>query len=470
MRLFGMCCAALGAALVSVSSPVAMGAPGGDPLVGAAGLGDPYYPMDGNGGYDVGHYDVSIDYDPPTHRIIGKTRIEATATQALKSFNLDFTGPAIANVAVNGVAAEFNRNGDHELTITPARALLPGLPFTVSVEYSGAVAESRSGKGWTFLPSGGAVVAGQPHSARSWYPLNDTLLDKATFTLQATVPAEWDLVSIGHPTQNTVTGDRRAVRWETKEQVLGYLTMLAVDHFQYLEQRRPNGMPLLSAFSPGATDKREFEQRLPEVLDFLEKLYGPYPFETAGGVFHDADINTSLETQTRPVYASWADLNTVVHEITHQWWGDSVTMRHWSDICLNECFAEYTADYLWPERVEGADVDKNYREAIRARLGDDKFWSIPLNDPGVENIFTSAYSRGPLFLHALRKQLGDDVFFAAVREFATTKVHTATSIAEFRSFVQSKSRTDLGGFLDAWLNGTTPPAEKYLFPGSLSEG
>ncbi|MFF3228912.1 M1 family metallopeptidase [Nocardia suismassiliense] len=455
--------------LVSTSSAVALGDSSADILAGAPGRGDPYYPFDGNGGYDVRHYDVSIEYDPPTHRLTGQARLDATATQPLKSFNLDFSGPPIESVAVNGTPAEFDRNGEHELTVIPGQALLPHLPFTVTVDYAGPVSESRSEKGWTFLPSGGAVVAGQPHSARSWYPLNDSLLDKATFALRATVPAEWEAVSIGTRTQNTVTGDRRTVRWESRQPTLGYLTMVAIDHFDFLEQRRADGTPLLSAFAPGAAAKRDIEQRLPEVLDFLEGLYGRYPFETAGGVFLDADMKSSLETQTRPVYADWAELDTVVHEIAHQWWGDSVSIRNWSDICLNECFAEYSAAYLWPERTEGADVDQMYRDAVQKHRSEPEFWSIPLEDPGRENIFDAVYERGPLFVHALRRQVGDDIFFAAIREFTTTHAHNATSLAEFRAFLQSKSRTDLDGFFRAWLNTTAPPADEYLFPGSLRD-
>ncbi|MFC9440185.1 M1 family metallopeptidase [Nocardia sp. NPDC057030] len=465
MKLFGFCCATV--CLVLTSSAIAVAEPPIDPLSGAPGLGDPYFPMDGNGGYDVSHYEVSIDYDPPTRDLIGKAVIDATATQALKSFNLDFAGPQIAKVAVNGTGAGFDRNGAHELTITPAQALLPGVPFTVAVEYAGQISQSESDKGWTILPSGAAVVAGQPHSARAWYPLNDTLLDKATFTLQVTVPADWEAVSIGTRIHEAVSDNKRTVRWEARHPVLGYLTMVAIDHFQYLEQRRADGTPLLSAFAPGALDKRDFEQRLPEVLDFEEKLYGPYPFETAGGVFLDVDIDASLETQTRPVYASWAKLSTIVHEISHQWWGDSITIRHWSDICLNECFAEYTAAYLWPERKDGVDVDQKYRETIRAHHDDPAYWRIPLEDPGAANIFDSVYDRGPLFVHALRKQIGDDVFFAAVREFATSYPHSATSMGDFRSFIQAKSRADLDGFFHAWLNTTAPPADEYLYPGAL---
>lgn len=437
-----------------------------DPLVGAPGLGDPYYPLDGNGGYDVGHYEVTIDYDPPSHQLTGSTRIDATATQPLRMFNLDFDGPDVRAVSVNNLPAAFDRNGEHELTVTPLLPLLPGLPFTVTVDYAGPAANTEDG-GWTYAPSGGAFVAGEPHGATTWYPLNDTPLDKATFTLHTSVPAEWEVVSNGVRTQNSVVGAKRTVTWETHHPVLGYLTTVAIDHYSYLEQRRANGTPLISAFAPNAEHNREAEQRLPEILDFHEALYGPYPFDTAGGIYVDAELEFSLETQTRPVYAPWTTLRTVVHEIAHQWWGDSVSVRRWSDICLNECFASYTADYLWPERMEGKDVDADYRETIRKYRDRAEFWDIPLENPGAGNEFTAVYYRGPLFLHALRKQLGDDVFFTAIREFNAAHAYGNASMPEFRTFIQTKTGTNLTGFFDAWLNRTALPPAEYLFPGTL---
>ncbi|WP_029900388.1 M1 family metallopeptidase [Nocardia brasiliensis] len=465
MRFAGLVCAAVAAALVTVSVP-AVAQPPADPTVGAPGLGDPYYPLDGNGGYDARHYDVTIEYDPPSHQLTGSTRIDAVATQALRMFNLDFAGPDVRMVSVNNMPASFARNGEHELTVTPMLPLLPGFAFTVTVDYAGTAANTE-GDGWTYAPSGGAFAAGEPHSASTWYPLNDTPLDKATFALHATVPAEWEVVSNGLRTQDAVHGDRRTVSWAVNQPVVGYLTTVAIDKFSFLEQRRANGTPLISAFAPEAERNRETEQRLPEILDFIESLYGPYPFETSGGIYVDADIMFSLETQTRPIYAPWTDLPTVVHEIAHQWWGDSVSVRQWSDICLNECFASYTADYLWPEQKEGKDVDAEYRQTLQKYLDNSEFWQIPLANPGAGNEFTSVYYRGPLFLHALRRQLGDAVFFGAVREFNAKHAYGNASMPEFRKFVQSKSSTDLTGFFDAWLDQAAPPPDEYRYPGSL---
>ncbi|MFC3964400.1 M1 family metallopeptidase [Nocardia jiangsuensis] len=437
-----------------------------DPFAGAPGLGDPYYPLDGNGGYDAVHYEVELGYDPPSRALDGTTTIDATATQPLRAFHLDYTGPPVRMVTVNGLPAAFRSQDEQELVVTPLLPLLPGLPFRVMVDYGGPMPDTE-GEGWTYAPGGGAFAAGEPHSARTWYPLNDTPLDKATFTLRATVPAEWQVMGNGVRTRDEVIDGQRHVDWESRHPTIGYLTTVAIDRFEFLEQTASDGTPILSGFAPGALRHRELEQRLPEILDFSAELFGPYPFEAVGGIYLDTELPFSLETQTRPTYAEWVDLNTVVHEIAHQWWGDSVSIRSWADICLNECFASYTADYLWPERVDGTDVDAEYRDTVQRFRDEPRFWQIPLGNPGAGDEFTSVYYRGPLFLHALRRTVGDEVFFGALRDFPSAYAGGNASMADWRTFVQRRTQLPLDGFFDAWLGGETPPPDEYLFPGGL---
>ncbi|RDI67853.1 M1 family metallopeptidase [Nocardia pseudobrasiliensis] len=465
---------AVALSLLSVT-PATAGPEGAAPAPGAAfgftpgsdGLGDPYYPKDGNGGYDVQHYDVAIDYNPSSRALTGKTTITAQATQSLSAFDLDYAGPAVKSVSVNGQKAQFKKSGEHELVITPSVGVVMGTPLVVIVDYSGTMSDT-SGNGWTLSPSGGAFAAGEPHSATTWYPLNDTPLDKATFTLHATVPTGWDVASNGVRTSDTPGGsNKHTVTWEEKTPIIGYLTTVAIDKFTRLEQKRSNGTSLESFFAPGAAgQKQSLEKNLPKVLDFEEQLYGPYPLDSGGGIYVDTNLQFSLETQTRPIYAPWTDLNTLVHENAHQWWGDAMSVQQWKDVCLNECFASFTADIMYPERVQGANPDQIYRRAL-ATADQRGIWATPLYDPGVGKEFTTVYTRGPLFLHALRRSIGDNVFFPAVKEFVQSHRNGNASIPEFRKFIQSKTTNDLTGFFDAWLNGRKRPADQYLYPGPL---
>jgi hypothetical protein len=97
---------------------------------GAEGIGDAYFPLAGNGGYDVGDYDIDVTYDPASRELTGRATIAATATGTLTSFDLDYTGPAVSSMAVNGMPARWEQHENGELVVTPASTLPAGSTFT----------------------------------------------------------------------------------------------------------------------------------------------------------------------------------------------------------------------------------------------------------------------------------------------------------------------------------------------------
>ena len=126
--------------LASLAAVAALGLPNAAQArpctVGAAGAGDPYFPMAGNGGYDARHYDLDLSYDPATDVLDGHASIEARARQRLCSFNLDLAGLEVTSVSVDGRRASPTRTGD-ELTVAPKHPLDRGARFLVSVQYHG---------------------------------------------------------------------------------------------------------------------------------------------------------------------------------------------------------------------------------------------------------------------------------------------------------------------------------------------
>jgi hypothetical protein len=165
-----------------------------------SGLGDPYYPDDGNGGYDVVRYFVQLAYHPDDTSIVATTRVTATATQQLKVFNLDLTGLTVDKVTVDGVEAASQRVGEHELVITPATPIGQDERFVTAVSYHGSPGGEGGDivSGWFDATTpGGGFIAGEPHSCSFWYPCNDHPTDKAKFAVTATVPRPFSVVSIG---------------------------------------------------------------------------------------------------------------------------------------------------------------------------------------------------------------------------------------------------------------------------------
>ncbi|MDQ2955861.1 MAG: M1 family metallopeptidase [Actinomycetota bacterium] len=458
------------AGTAGVTGPAAA-TPASRPVFGAAGAGDPYHPEDGNGGYEVDHYDVSVRYNPATHQLQGVARITATATETLKGFNLDLLGLTVDAVLVNSALAPNHRESAHELVIRPHAVLASGQRFTVTVVYHGVPDPNGA---WYYSPSGGAFAVGEPEAASSWFPVNETTRDKATFALHATVPTGWSVVSNGLPGKGASQAGWSTFNWRESTPITGYLTTIVIDHFTYLSQKRSNGMPILSAFAPGTQANLPVEKLVPQILDFEESLFGKYPIDTGGGIYEYGPFSAGLETQGRSFYmiaegqTGTATVRNVVHENAHQWWGDSVSLQNWSDICLNECVAAYTED-LWSAAKDGLDLDAQYRSVVAQNLTNTDFWSAKLRDDGVDSeMFNAVYYRGPLFMHALRHQVGDSAFFAALKAFPSMHRNSTATLQQLLQLLEQKSGQDLSAFAHAWLDSTTIPANQFLWPGTLT--
>ena len=455
-----------------------LGSPDG--AIGSVGIGDPYYPRSGNGGYEVDHYDITVTYDPDTDDLAAVTTISATVTEAEKlgRFNLDLQPEMrVSKVTVNGATAGFAHAGA-ELTVNPRAGLAAGSKVTVVVTYSGEPAAIGGGTagagdgGWYRTPSGGAIAIGEPYSGSAWYPVNEHPSDTATYRVTATVPQKWSVISNGIAETTglpSASAGAKVFRWVQDQPITSYESTIYIDTFSTVTGTTTDGKPIVSVFAPGGTTKdRNLAGQTSQVLQVLSKHFGPYPFDAAGGIYTNQQLSFALETATRPVYANWVDLDTVVHEMTHQWFGDDVVIKRWADICLNECFASY-GPWLWHQDVDGSDLDAEWVTDMAQVAGDADFWKSPLVDMGAGKEFTSVYTRGPLAVHALRKQMGEKPFAALLKGWPATYGGKAASYDDLVAYVNKQSGQDLTDFMDAWFRGTTVPPAKYLHPGGIGK-
>jgi aminopeptidase N len=442
------------------------------------GIGDPYYPDDGNRGYDVQHYGVDLDYFRPTQTIRATTTVVARSSARLAGFDLDLLGLTVTAVRVDGSPADFRRVAPHELVITPARPIPADRRFVTSVAYHGkpdADPGDEVDSGWFDADTPGAgFIAGEPHSCTIWYPCNDHPTDKATFELRATVPRPFSVVSNGAelPTTAATRPDGTRVRtfhWRLDEPTATYLTTMYIDRLRIDRSTLPDGTPVVSAYGPDPGSAPEREAKLPEILAMLSDHWGPYPAPQAGGIFVNGNIDFSLETYTRPTYIEGVDVSTIVHENAHQWWGDNISVRQWRDICLNECLATYS-QWLWAEH-NGANLDDYYRAGVTGET-DTSFFDFPLYDmgPGHEFDYNGVYLKGGFFIHALRNKIGDDAFFAAMQEIQAEHGGGNLSMNELRTILEDKTGVDLDSFWQDWVLSTGVPADDNLYPGDLAAG
>ncbi|MFJ6622749.1 M1 family metallopeptidase [Kitasatospora sp. NPDC091335] len=443
---------------------------------GADGLGDSYYPTLGNGGYRVSHYDIRLKYQPATDELEGTTTILATATQDLSRFNLDFA-LNVTEVRVNGRPAAFATSGDQELEITPARPLAKGSQATVVVRYKdvpSTVTKYGGFTAWHRTPDG-AVVAGEPVSAGWWFPSNDHPSDKATFDVSVQVPNGSQVISNGVLTGTSSQAGWTRYSWREDKPQATYLATLAIGKFDITTDTTASGLPVYNAYSKdlgeNAAAARASVERTGELVDWLSGYFGEYPFSSVGGYVPNTQSSGALETQTRVTYgprlfARGSNTSVVVHELAHQWYGDSVSLSDWNGIWLNEGFAQY-AQFLWSEH-ENEGTAQELADYVYALFpADDPFWSVKPGDPGEENQFSLAvYYRGAVAIQALRNAVGDDAFFRILKGWPTEHRYGNVTIPEFQAYAEKVSGKKLGDLLNTWLFTASKPAVGPVPPGA----
>ncbi|WP_241985830.1 MULTISPECIES: M1 family metallopeptidase [Cryobacterium] len=455
---------------------------------GAAGSGDAYFPYSGNGGYDVQHYDLALRYAPPTDptvltgKLSGVATITLRAKQDLQSLNFDLRGLDVAAVRVDGKAAahgnsqgkdraewsqlQDDANRSWELTVGLRPKLKAGQTTTIVIAYGGITGRSLDTTealyGWV-TTADGAMVLNEPDGAATWYPVNDDPQDKATYLFRITVPAGKTAVANGLPVGMPATkAGWTTWTWRASDPMSSYLSTASVGDFALSRDGTSAGLPIINAIDDGVTDASLAETKAalalqPQMITFLETQFGPYPFESFGAIVDDDSVDYALETQTRPVYSEVADEYTVVHELGHQWFGNSVTPSDWQDIWLNEGWASYI-EWLWAEHQGTASIPDQFADTV-AYLDANDGWALNIADPGRDSLFANpVYLRGAAALYALRAEIGDDAFFAGANLWLTRYNDSNATTEDFQAVMEESSGQQLQTFFDDWLREGDRPA------------
>ncbi len=426
---------------------------------------DAYWKYDGNGGTDALRYDVNVVYDFPTGKLRGRTTVLMRATQDLSSFTLDLLLPVSA-VSVDGRAARFARLTAHELKIAPTAPIAKGKAFKVTVAYAGRPGSYSYAGERNWLADGSEVVTmNQPHMAPWWFPSNDHPSDKATFDIRVNVPRSKEVVSNGTRVARVVNGTRATTHWRMTDPMATYLAFFAAGDYQVESGRSSRGIPYYNAVSqrlPSGDRSVALKvlRRTGAITDWLETWLGDYPFTSSGGLVTGFDVGFALENQTRPTYGPWIYTGVVVHELAHQWFGDSVAVQRWRDIWINEgfaTFAEVAYDAAHGGPSIGGWLNRAYDQQCRQSGSD--FWRLNLANPGASHLFDGpVYDRGAMVLAALRNRLGSTAFNGLLRAWVAAHRDGNATVDQFEALAEARTGQDLDGFFDAWLRDGTVPA------------
>ena len=426
---------------------------------------DEYLPKNGNPGYQVSSYELDLEYKVSINRLSGSATITAMTLDELQKLTLDLSNAlTVSKVSVNGKrAAHFSCRGG-KLRIQLASKLATGAALSIVVRYGGSPRPLRSlwgDVGFEELADG-VLVAGQPNGAASWFPCNDHPSAKAAFRIQISTESRYRAVANGELVSRRVRASQTVWTYEQPEPTSTYLITLQIGLYKLAPLMR-TPVPIQAVLPERL--RRNFGHdfaRQPEMMELFVELFGPYPL--ANGytvVVTDDPLEIPLEAQGISIFGanhcdgSRASERLIAHELAHQWFGNSVTARQWRDIWLHEGFACY-AEWLWSEHCGGPSADelaRRYHEQLRGKPQD-----LLLADPGPRDMFDDrVYKRGALTLHALRGRLGDENFFALLKDWTNRHRHGTVVTDDFTGLAANYSDESLRPLWNVWLYSTQVP-------------
>ncbi len=427
-------------------------------------------------GIDVTHYDIQLLLENPA---AGTFQGDVTLTLDRPGpgdwIPLDFAGLDVESIEVNGKEARFVRDGSL-LRVDAAGA--PTENVRVRIRYGGAPVNGLFfGQDANLEP---AVFADNwPNRARWWFPSNDHPADKATVRFTVRVPTGFGVVANGYELDRRTSGGSTTWVWETDADapIPPYAMVVGIARFE----RRglapaacgnapagvSNGCADVSVWALAGDGDYGAERfaRGPDMVDFYTELVGPYPYEKLAHVESSTRFG-GMENSSAIFYGrgGWEARRmgegVIAHETAHQWFGDAVTPASWFHLWVSEGFASYFGP-LYFEARDGVEVFRDRMEAAGQAAKTSNVIGQAIVDSTTNNLYdllnANNYQKGAWVLHMLRGLLGDDVFFAAIRDYYTRHLHGAASTEDVRAAFERASGRDLKPFFEQWVRSPGYP-------------
>lgn len=412
-----------------------------------------------NASVDVLHYRVELVLPADGGAIEAVAELTVRpVTSTLESLKLDFAGLTIDAVTVNGKAARYERTGDR-LTIATKRRNAD--PFRVAVRYHGKpkdgllLRENKYGDPATFADN-------WPNRARFWIPSIDHPSDKATVEFIVTARESFDVIANGTLLSTaTLENGTRRTHWSEATPIPVHCMVIGATDFDIVPGHGGGETEIAYWLYPRDREQgiRQFG-RVPEMLAHYIATIGPYPYGKLALVesstkFGGMENASAIFLDEKRIGEEGSLEALAAHEIAHQWFGDSVTQRQWHDVWLSEGFATYFCN-LFFEHADG-------RAAFLERMHNDRADYLKaqqkepraIHDPSIVELtkllgpFT--YEKGAWVLHMLRGIMGDQAFFAAVRDYYSAYRDRNAGTGELRVIMERHAGQPLDWFFQQWI-------------------
>ncbi|MEW6319458.1 MAG: M1 family metallopeptidase [Acidobacteriota bacterium] len=440
-------------------------------LLGLAEAAADTYPK--NPAVDVLHYRFALELQDQDDRLFGTAEVDVRfagngeTSLRFDLVNLDTAtgrGMTVTGVTADGAALPFAHR-DNALTIALPRRFGSHERLRLRIAYAG-------------IPASGLKIAlnkhgdrtffsdNWPDKARHWLPTVDHPYDKATSEMIVTAPAHYQVVSNGLLVEETdLAGNRRRTHWRQSVPIAPWLYVLGVARFavQHVDTFQGKAIQTWVYAQDRDAGFHDFAVPTRDALEFYSARVGPFPYEklanvqsnsVSGGMEAASAIFYSESSVTGDRSVRWR--NVVIHEIAHQWFGNSVTERDWDDVWLSEGFATYFT-LLYIEHAYGRDEFLAGLESSRQRILEfdrkqPEYRIVHDNLSDMSQVTTGQiYQKGAWVLHMLRGIVGDEAFWAGIRSYYHAHRDGHATTADFRDAMERASGRDLRGFFEQWL-------------------
>ncbi len=428
---------------------------------------------------DALHYKLEIELFFNTKTIQGRTTATfKSLTNNLKSVDLDLLSKLkVTKVSMGTKTLSFTRPSNR-IHVFLDRAYNSGETFTFSVDYGGAPPRGAGWGGLVFTSHSGSPLAwtlSEPWDARAWWPGKDQLGDKATFEIWITHPNTMTAASNGKLQGiDTLSGNRLRTRWAENYPMIPYLASLAVTNYKKRVDTYtyPGGsMPVeFYVFPEYYASWQSGMNLIVPMLKTFSSVYGQYPFINEKYGIAQFTWGGGMEHQTITSQVSVSEWLSA-HELAHQWWGDAVTCKTWSDIWLNEGFATFS-EALYFEKKPGGSLAA-YHNWIRRRKPYAVNGTVYIPNPtSVGRIFNGNYTyrKGGWVLHQLRHVLGDTMFFKCLLAYRKAYEGKSATTADFQAVCETTSGRSLKWFFDEWVYKGGAPNYRYAWKNQVLNG
>ncbi len=420
--------------------------------------------------YNLKYYRFEWDIDPAVYGIKGTaTSYYEVVSDVIKEINFEFSNQlTIDSIVWHGQKMTYEQPSAYLLKIFFPESIASGSIDSLSISYHGAPPSGGFGSFVQDVHNGTSVLwtLSEPFGAQDWWPCKNGLNDKIdSIDVIITTPNTYRAASNGLlVSENTLDGTKKRFHWKHRYPIAPYLVAFAVTNYNtYTDDVLLSDntvMPMLNyVFPEDEVAARRGTADNVKVLQYYDSLFVDYPFKREKYGHAQFKWGGGMEHQTMSfvINYSWGLL---AHELAHQWFGDFVTCGAWEDIWLNEGFATYL-EGLSRERYPQSTNDwYNWKNGKIGSIISQPGGSVLVSDPtSVGRIFSSrlSYNKGSYLLHQLRWIVGDELFFAGLRNYLNARAYNYATTEQLKSHLETSSGRNLTEYFSDWYEGEGYP-------------